>query len=110
MGYRKIRQHKTTLHVNNTQEGETLEKKVYRMKNNKEPFTAEVQTNYTERNEGIKPEYNIRTDRFEIAIDAMSAVDKTHKAKREARHNPPKTEQETQKNGGTEPIQAPDIS
>ena len=36
------------------------------------------------------PEYNVKTDRFEVAVIAMDAVAKSHLAKREARHNPPK--------------------
>ena len=39
-------------------------------------------------------------DRFEIAVIAMDAVTKSHLAKREARHNPPKTD------GGAESTQA----
>ena len=46
------------------------------------------------------PEYNVKTDRFEIAVIAMDAVAKSHLAKREARHNPPKTD------GGAESTQA----
>ena len=41
----------------------------------------------------------MKTDRFEVAVIAMDAVTKSHLAKREARHNPPKT------NGGAEPTQ-----
>ena len=59
------------------------------MKNNKEPFTADVALIHTERNDGVKPEHDIRTDRFEIAIDATSYIEKSHKAKREARHKKP---------------------
>ena len=46
------------------------------------------------------PEYNVKTDRFEVAVIAMDAVSKSHLAKRKARHNPPKTD------GGAESTQA----
>lgn len=31
---------------------------------------------YTEKKEGVKPEYDIRTDRFEVAREAMETVEK----------------------------------
>lgn len=31
---------------------------------------------YTEKKDGIKPEYDIRTDRFEIAREAMETIEK----------------------------------
>ena len=41
--------------------------------------------NYTERKDGVRAEFDIRTDRFEHAIDAMERVTKSHIAKREER-------------------------
>ena len=46
------------------------------------------------------PEYNVKTDRFEVAVVAMDKVTKTHLAKREERHKLNKED------GGAEPIQA----
>ena len=37
----------------------------------------------TERKEGVIPAYDVRTDRFEIAIEAMGKVVKSNVAKRE---------------------------
>lgn len=34
-------------------------------------------TIYTEKKDGVRPEYDIRTDRFEIAIDAMDKISKS---------------------------------
>lgn len=31
-------------------------------------------TIYTEKKDGVRPEYDIRTDRFEVAIDAMDKI------------------------------------
>lgn len=74
----------TSIEVNETVEGETLETKVARMLTNKEPINAEgINLIYTERKKGVLPETNVRTDRWEIASDAMSAIEKSHKAKRE---------------------------
>lgn len=34
-------------------------------------------TIYTEKKDGVQPEYDIRTDRFEIAIDAMDKINQS---------------------------------
>lgn len=106
--YNKIPPYKTSLNVNEGYIGETIEKKIRRIINNKEPITDGAPLIYTERNEGVKPEFDIRTDRWEIAVDAMDKVDKTHKAKREERHKTPEQKEaervaaEAQKNMGKE--------
>ena len=40
---------------------------------------------FTERKEGVVPDYNIRTDRFEEAVAMTDAVSKSRVAKREER-------------------------
>lgn len=32
---------------------------------------------YTEKRDGVQPEYDIRTDRFEVAIDAMDKINQS---------------------------------
>lgn len=83
--YKKTQASKTTLIVNTAYEGETIEKKIRRIENNKEPISDGAPITYTDRKDGVRPEYDIRTDRFEIAIDAMDNVTKSHAAKREMR-------------------------
>lgn len=83
--YRKTRPNKTTLQINNSLEGETIEKKIRRIVNNKEPIHDGAPLIYTERKDGVNPQYDIRTDRFEIAVEAMDHVTKSHIAKREQR-------------------------
>lgn len=34
-------------------------------------------TIYTEKKDGVQPEYDIRTDRFEVAIDAIDKINKS---------------------------------
>jgi hypothetical protein len=75
----------TKMNVNKSYEGETLEAKLRRVLNNKEPIKDGAPIIYTERKDGVKPEYDIRTDRWDIAIEAMDKVTKSHKAKRENR-------------------------
>lgn len=85
MGYRKNKVNRTSLKVNEGYEGETIEQKIDRILNNKEPISDGAPLIYTERKDGVRPEHDIRTDRFEVALDATTHIDKAHKAKREAR-------------------------
>lgn len=80
--YKKHKATKTTLRVNKAYEGETIEQKVNRIVNNKEPIKDEAPLIYTERKDGVRPEYDIRTDRWELAVDAMDKVNADKIAKR----------------------------
>ena len=59
------------------QEGESIENKVRRITENNEPITDGAPIIYTNREDGVLPAYNIRTDRFDIALDAMSKIEKS---------------------------------
>ena len=59
-----------------TKEGEYIEEKVRRITENGEPIEDGAPIIYTERKDGVNPAYNIRTDRWEIAQDAMEQVGK----------------------------------
>jgi hypothetical protein len=72
----------TGFQVNNSFEGETIEEKIERVLNNNEPITDGAPIIYTDRRDGVLPAYDIRTDRFEIAIDAMNKVSASQLAKR----------------------------
>ena len=76
---------KTSIKVNNSYKGETIEQKINRIVNNKEPIKDGAPIVYTERKDGVKPKYDIRTDRWEIAVEGMDHVSKAHLAKREER-------------------------
>ncbi len=83
-------------------EGEPLEHKIERIVNNNEPITDGAPIIYTDRKDGVQPAYNIRTDRWEVATDAM---DKVHKSKVAKRENKPvekdvKTEEKNPKKEG----------
>lgn len=87
-------------------EGETIEQKVERIVNNKEPIKDGAPLIYTERKEGIRPSTNIRTDRFEVAIEATEKIQKSYKARRE--ENAKKREEQNKpqkKDGEAESIQ-----
>ena len=61
--------------------GEAIEEKVKRITENNEPITDGAPIIYTNRDDGVLPAYNIRTDRWEIAQQAMDAVSQANLAK-----------------------------
>lgn len=61
--------------------GETIEAKVRRITENNEPITDGAPIIYTNRDDGVLPAYNIRTDRWEVAQAAMEAVNQANLAK-----------------------------
>lgn len=63
------------------QDGESIENKVRRITENNEPITDGAPIIYTNRDDGVLPAYNIRTDRWEIAQQAMDAVNQANLAK-----------------------------
>lgn len=115
---RKTKYNRTSLNVCNTYEGEMIEEKVNRILNNKEPIKDGAPIIFTERRDGVDPAHNIRTDRFELAVDAMDKVNRSKLAKREdrlkgedlAKDDLKKKAAEGQKgekkDGGPEPTQA----
>lgn len=73
-------------------EGETIEMKVARIQSNNEPIKDGAPEIFTERKDGVIAAYNIRTDRFEIAAEAMDAVAGSIAAKREEKAKGPTEE------------------
>lgn len=57
-----------------TYEGECIEKKVQRVVTENEPIEDGAPIIFQERADGVKPEFNMRTDRWEVAIEAMERV------------------------------------
>ena len=55
-------------------EGEFIEEKVARVVENKEPIEDGAPIIYTERKDGVIPAYNIRTDKWDIAMDAYDKM------------------------------------
>ena len=66
--YKKQQITPSLIHNNESTQGESIEQKIERITTNKEPISDTTQMIYTERNQGVLPDYDIRTDRFEIAI------------------------------------------
>lgn len=63
-------------------------------------------TIYTEKKDGVMPEYDIRTDRFEVALDAIDKINKST-ANKIAKN---KGETEAVKDSGTEAKTDPENS
>lgn len=102
--YRQQIQPETTLELNQATEGESIEQKIERITNNKEPISDGAPIIYTERGEGVIAGYNPRTDRFEVAIEAMDAVSKTKITQRQERlkQNTEKYKEEIKKSQGND--------
>lgn len=64
------------LKVDETFEGKTLEQEVEKMIVEKTPIDNSKPMIYTDRADGVIAGYNIRTDKWEIAQNAMSKVSK----------------------------------
>lgn len=73
----------TSLESVEVMQGETIEEKVERIVNNKEPIKDGAPPVFTERGKGVLASTNIRTDRFLIAIEAAEKIEKSYKARRE---------------------------
>ena len=57
-----------------TEEGETLIKKIQRILDENEPLTDGAPMIYTPKQEGVREDCDIRTDKWEIAMNAMDKV------------------------------------
>jgi hypothetical protein len=98
--YETPRFSRTTLSINQSTVGETIERRVERAVHNKEPIEDSAPLVYQARADGVNPAFNIRTDRFEIAIEASDKIAKSFAARREEAQGKPE-----KKVGGAEPVQ-----
>ncbi len=64
-------------------QGETMEMKVERIMENKEPVKDGAPLLFTEKKDGVIAGYNIRADRWEIAAESMDSITSSSIAKRE---------------------------
>lgn len=74
---------KTSIKRNEAYIGERIELKIDRIMNNKEPIEGTSPLIYTERKDGVRAETNIRTDKWDVALDAMNTSVRSNRAKRE---------------------------
>ena len=74
------RKTRTTLNTE-TWEAESLEKKIQKITENNEPISEGAPIIFTEKKDGVRPEFNIRTDKWEIAQSAMDMEQRNRIAK-----------------------------
>ena len=65
--YRQNTMKTTSIQRNESVEGETIEQKIERIVNNKEPINDGAPIIFTERKDGVLPGYDVRTDRWDVA-------------------------------------------
>lgn len=78
-------------------EGEPIEAKIRRIMKNGEPIKDKAPIVYTERKDGVMPEYDIRTDKWEIACDAKTRIADGYLRKREMEQEARKLAEEAKK-------------
>lgn len=83
-------------------EGQTIEHKIQKIMVNKEPIKDGAPIIFTERKEGVIAAYNIRTDRWEVATEAMDLVTKSKIAKTESKTKPESKGDESDKTDKTD--------
>lgn len=71
----------TQLQNTPTEKGESIEELLRRMTANKEPIPNNVPPIYTPMQEGVIPDYDIRADRMDVAIEARDKFAKSNLAK-----------------------------
>ena len=59
-----------------TYEGELIEDKVRRLTENKEPIKDSAPLVYTKKADGVLPQYNIRTDKWDLVQGKMEVANK----------------------------------
>lgn len=102
----------STLKVNEATEGETIEDRLERLTTTDEPIQAESPIIYTERKDGVLPQYDIRTDKWSLANEAADIMSKNRllrrqaandKAKQELKNEADRNETKGQSVDGTDP-------
>lgn len=103
--YKKLTRRKTTIAINKSTEGERLELKVARITQQKEPIKDAVSQIYSSREEGVLPEYNIRNDKWETAVDGMAKVKDIHQGKRKKDDQKPEAGENKGASGASGPAE-----
>lgn len=85
----KAIKHVDNMWMDTYEEGESIEQKVKRMVEEKEPIKDSAPMIYTEKKDGVIAGYDIRTDRWDIAISAMDKVAAANIARSKATYAEP---------------------
>lgn len=66
-----------------TQVGESLEEMIRRCTESNEPIDSTAPMIYTEEADGVQPQFDPRSDRFDIALEAVDKYNKSMEAKKQ---------------------------
>lgn len=83
-------------------EGESIEKKVSKLIENNEPITDGAPIIYTEKKDGVLPQYDVRTDKWDIAQSAMDLANASKIAKSKGLKKPEEQQQSKEQQQSTE--------
>ena len=75
---------KSRIHTNVATPGQSLEEFLRKARQGKEPIQATAKITYNDRKDGVLPQHDIRTDRFELALMATDRVHASQAAQRQA--------------------------
>lgn len=90
---RKIIYPKTQIETQVCREGKSIEEQMRQALTNKEPIVATAKLTYNDRKDGVLPQHDIRTDRFELATLATDKIHATKAAERQAMDYPSDTKE-----------------
>lgn len=62
------------MEVNNSYEAESMMEQLRRIMENNDPIEDVAPIIYTDKKNGVMKEYDIRTDRFDVALDAIGKM------------------------------------
>lgn len=83
-------------------EGESIEEKVSKLTENNEPITDGAPIIYTEKKDGVLPQYDIRTDKWDIAQSAMDLANASKIAKSKGLKKPEEQQEKKEQQQSTE--------
>ena len=83
-------------------EGEPIEEKVAKLIENNEPITDGAPIIYTEKKDGVLPQYDIRTDKWDIAQSAMDLANASKIAKSKGMKKPEEQQEKTEQQQNAE--------
>lgn len=83
--YKTNKPNRTSIRCNESTEGERLEEKIERILNNKEPIRDTAPVMYLDRADGILPQYDIRTDKWEQMTENQDKLAEASLAIRESK-------------------------
>jgi hypothetical protein len=92
--YKQNKMVNTCLGSTQVTEGERIEHKVARILSNNEPITDGAPEIYTDKADGVGAQYNVRTDRWELATEATELRLRNEIAKGSAKAEAEATEKE----------------